>query len=100
MMEDWVMTCGCWDYAKEVYAIGAKREVMFLDGPGMVGCATCGRCADFLCDYPLGEGKTCSATLCETHARAIGGPDEDLHFCPAHAAMLTSRRPPDHPGSG
>ena len=43
-------------------------------------CA-CGFVADFLCDYPMGDGKTCDVQLCSTCAKQIG---EDKHLCEIH----------------
>lgn len=72
-------------------------------GPGVKPCIQCGTMAEYLCDYPMGRGKTCDAQLCERHAivqgRVIerqprlfddGQLDEEpeqIHFCPAHAAI-------------
>ena len=49
--------------------------------------AHCHRCAgvgDFLCDFPVGDGKTCDAPMCEQHAHEIG---IELHYCQAHYDM-------------
>ena len=51
----------------------------------------CGRWADFLCDYPLGDGKTCDAPLCAKHAIQQGAEWEDIHFCRAHALMAAGQ---------
>lgn len=81
----------------------------WICGPGVTPCSSCAYVADYLCDYPLGGGKTCDAPLCEDHALPPGimvhpldditsrrMPDlaatrqrqaqivNDLHFCPAH----------------
>jgi hypothetical protein len=45
-------------------------------------CRACICVADFLCDYPMGEGKTCDAPMCRKHAREVG---PDRHYCPWHA---------------
>lgn len=37
-----------------------------------------------LCDYPLGNGKTCSAKICGEHRMKAG----QLDHCPAHAGVL------------
>lgn len=47
-------------------------------------CAECLAVGDFLCDYPVGEGKTCDRPLCDTHGHEIG---RDLHYCQAHYEM-------------
>lgn len=44
-------------------------------------CACCGAVADFLCDYPVGEDKTCDRQLC-IHCAAELAPQ--LHYCPSH----------------
>ena len=49
-------------------------------------CAA-GNCGDvgiFLCDYPVGDSKTCDMALCENHALQVA---PELHYCPAHALM-------------
>lgn len=48
---------------------------------------TCSECADnhssaeFLCDYPVGNDKTCDRVLCRRCARLVG---HDMHYCPTH----------------
>lgn len=44
----------------------------------------CDREGIFLCDWPMGRGKTCDIPLCPGHAREIG---EDRHLCPIHHPM-------------
>jgi len=48
----------------------------------------CNRWAEFLCDYPVGEGKTCDLMLCE-HCAKKAGPN--YHFCPVHFAEFSKR---------
>ncbi len=72
----------------------------FMCGEDVVACCVCGTFSEHLCDYPLGNGKTCDAPLCPNHAIRIGQmpsnelrladeePDDDwIEFCPTHAAM-------------
>lgn len=47
-------------------------------------CADCADVAANLCDYPVGNEKTCDRNLCERHSHTIG---EDLHYCATHHAM-------------
>ena len=84
-------------------------------GDGVAPCR-CGNVAEYLCDHPVGKGKTCDAPLCEACAVPAqlapdAMPDEltqrrdpearrlflmrsaaiaDTHFCPAHAARPLS----------
>lgn len=34
-----------------------------------------------LCDWPVGDGKTCDRSICGRHAKNVG-PDKD--YCPGH----------------
>ncbi len=71
-------------------------RVPMKDGGHMVMCGDLGdhcsneNCSDvsgFLCDYPVGEGKTCDLPLCASHAYEIA---PNLHYCAAHFAMWVS----------
>lgn len=47
----------------------------------------------YLCDWPVAddaEGLTCSAPLCDAHARQVR---RDLHYCPAHHAEHLRAQP-------
>ena len=44
-------------------------------------CRECGGMAEFLCDFPVGEGKTCDCNLCPEHAIEIA---PDTHYCQRH----------------
>jgi hypothetical protein len=41
----------------------------------------CNWVADSLCDYPVGEGKTCDRSLCSGHAYEVA---PDTHCCAPH----------------
>jgi len=48
----------------------------------------CAECADVgvnLCDYPVGDNKTCDRTLCENHSNDIA---PNMHYCKAHFIMF------------
>lgn len=45
-------------------------------------CSECGDLGSNLCDYPVGQGKTCDRLLCDYHARLVA---PDLHYCGPHA---------------
>ena len=45
---------------------------------------SCGRVAEYLCDFPLrGEkaGRTCDKPICSDHAKLI---KHNTHYCPDH----------------
>ena len=70
-------------------------------GSGIKSCSFCGFVSDYQCDWPMGNGKTCNAHLCERHAIAQGRlpsnqlvlfdtsepAESDIHFCPTHELM-------------
>jgi len=45
-------------------------------------CRICGCLAEKLCDYPIGNDKTCDSAMCKECAVHIRG---DLDYCPEHA---------------
>lgn len=56
-------------------------------------CVVCGvKGADRLCDWPMGDGKTCDRVLCRRCAQrpapVFGKPDMgEVDYCPEHMAM-------------
>ena len=60
-------------------------------------CVVCGvKGADRLCDWPVGNGKTCDRPLCRRCARhpvPEFGKEEsaDTDYCPEHMAMYKAR---------
>ena len=56
---------------------------IFVCGDGIRACSNCGQVADYLCDYPVGEGKTCDLRICKQCRIHIGKYD----FCPIHGEV-------------
>jgi len=52
--------------------------------------AHCCGISAFLCDWPMGDGLTCDAPLCDAHAREVG---RNRHFCPDHHARHLHEQP-------
>ncbi|MGL5432488.1 MAG: hypothetical protein ACRDBJ_06380 [Plesiomonas shigelloides] len=46
-------------------------------------CADCEALAETLCDYPVGDGKTCDRHLCGVHGTEVA---PDVHYCEGHFA--------------
>jgi hypothetical protein len=46
-------------------------------------CAACGTVSTLLCDYPVGNDKTCDRAICEHCAHEVGA---DIHYCAGHYA--------------
>ena len=70
---------------------GDKRAVMFICGPGIDSSdfCRCGEVAETLCDFPVGDGKTCDLPMCEDCHHQVG---EDWHFCSVHFSMWEHER--------
>lgn len=83
----------------------------WVRGTGLKTCSVrgCFVLQEFLCDYPMGKGKTCDAPLCRRHAMLqahrmpvnlpglFDETEEDLDerridFCPVHDAIAKGRR--------
>jgi hypothetical protein len=63
---------------------------MFICGEFGPHCAACGDAGDAaLCDYPVGDGKTCDAALCDLHAAEVA---PNIHYCPGHLTMWNAYR--------
>jgi hypothetical protein len=56
---------------------------MFLCGDFGPHCADCAAAGVNLCDYPVGDGKTCDRSICDHHAHEIA---PNLHYCDYHHA--------------
>lgn len=52
-------------------------------------CTECGCVSDVLCDYPVGDGKTCDRSLCEHCAKNVG---VDIDYCQGHFEMWRQYR--------
>ncbi|EGR4213423.1 hypothetical protein NTH44_003596 [Vibrio metoecus] len=54
------------------------------DDVELLTCHECGNNwpeAEFICDYPVGDDKTCDRMLCKNCARVVG---RDMHYCQTH----------------
>jgi len=54
-------------------------------------CSRCSRLATRLCDYPMGNGRTCDAPLCDECASSPYEIGADIDFCPTHARTVGPR---------
>lgn len=59
-----------------------KLGRVFLRGKMGPHCS-CGWVCSILCDYPVGNGKTCDRKLCEDCSHLIA---PDTHYCADHKA--------------
>lgn len=47
----------------------------------LCGFGECEYAAEYLCDWPVGKGKTCDLPICRNHACEQR---KGIHFCPVH----------------
>lgn len=61
-------------------------HTVFFHGPEIEHnpCIECGFDSSLLCDFPVSDGKTCDAKICESCAHEIG---PNMHYCNTHFAM-------------
>jgi hypothetical protein len=81
------------DKAKEIrgtiYDSEHEEHWMTMCGEGKAAPqCECGALADYLCDYPIGKGKTCDLPMCREHRNQIGT-DRDL--CLIHLAEFRGK---------
>jgi hypothetical protein len=58
-----------------------NKSRMFLTGDLGPHCRDCAAVGILLCDFPIGDGKTCDAALCSRHGTEVA---PDIHYCPGH----------------
>jgi len=66
---------------------GTTKTKGWICGEGIRSCAFCGKEAYFLCDFPIGDGRTCDLPICKdckTHRADIG---LDIDYCPHHSGI-------------
>jgi len=66
------------------YIRKTETSLIFLKGELGEPCSDCGWVTDYLCDFPVGEDKTCDRRLCEDHAHRVS---DDIHYCETHFKM-------------
>lgn len=63
--------------------IGAVRIMCGPDPESVCQVSGCYEDRVALCDYPVGNGKTCDRRICRTHRTRAG---ENIDYCPDHRA--------------
>src|SRR5690625_3179175 len=58
-----------------------RSSPLFMCGDLGAHCADCADVGEFLCDYPVGDGKTCDRAMCHSHANEVA---PEIHYCAAH----------------
>jgi len=66
------------------YKLEIKGGSGFICGDLGPHCSSCGTVSDSLCDYPVGNNKTCDRAMCEDCSNLIG---LDIHYCNDHLKM-------------
>jgi hypothetical protein len=60
---------------------GGGTALVKMAAPRRKRCSICGEPGGRLCDFPVGAGKTCDASLCGRCAVPIR---KDVEYCPTH----------------
>jgi len=69
------------------YAATVKEDVgatVFMNGDLGPHCTECAAPSENLCDYPVGENRTCDRPLCDDHSHGVA---HDVHYCRGHFIM-------------
>ena len=69
-------------YAAQAVITAGSR--VFISGDLGPHCTECAAPGDNLCDYPVGDGKTCDRSLCDEHSKCVAS---DTHYCRDHWLM-------------
>jgi len=59
----------------------ARKPVGHICGSLGQHCSDCGDLGSNLCDYPVGNDKTCDRSICEYHAHEVA---PGIHYCDSH----------------
>lgn len=79
--------------------VGGSTMIVCGERPKPKPCA-CGQPSRFLCDWKLGDGKTCDAPLCADSNIGPGCANQvgrDKHLCPEH--RVAWRKHPSNPAN-
>lgn len=60
------------------------EETYYIHGDLGDHCSDCMGVGDYLCDYPVGDGKTCDRKMCDHHSNEIA---PNIHYCTDHYQM-------------
>jgi hypothetical protein len=78
---------------------GIEHEILEPDNSPMIMCGdgmepsdvcACAHFADYLCDWPVGRGKTCDIVMCDCCGTKVG---DDKHLCAIHLALFDKDKP-------
>lgn len=68
--------------------VAVKREnginAIHISGDLGPHCTECAAPSENLCDYPVGDDKTCDRPLCDDHCSEVAS---DVHYCRGHFIM-------------
>jgi len=62
----------------------SQAKPIIVCGIGIIPCAFCGEVADFRCDAPIGDRRTCDLPLCTEHKHHRPDIGSDIDYCPHH----------------
>ena len=65
-------------------SIPDQTTKIMMCGEEIRPCEFCGHVADFFCDAPIGDGRTCDLPLCRDHKYHRPDIGIDIDYCPHH----------------
>lgn len=81
----WVMMGYLGSYERyEASVLENGRGAIHIHGDFGPHCTECAAPGENLCDYPVGDCKTCDRPLCDDHAKGVAN---DTHYCRDHFIM-------------
>lgn len=76
----------------ETYGKYDHKASMFITGNLGDHCSDCSGFGEYLCDYPVGDGKTCDRKMCDDTANEVA---HEIHYCNAHFKMWSEFKDSD-----
>lgn len=73
-------------YREELDDKHGNRAFAFICGKLGPHCRSCAAVSTLLCDFPVGNDKTCDAPMCVWHGTEVA---PDIHYCGGHYAERT-----------
>lgn len=64
--------------------LDAECKPFFVCGEFGDHCGDCLDIGNYLCDFPVGDDKTCDRKICSDHAHEVA---PDVHYCNGHYVM-------------
>ena len=68
----------------QIHMEGGGKAFLCGDLGPHCGDSQCADVGENLCDYPVGDSRTCDMPICHGHSFEVA---PNMHYCPAHTTM-------------